>query len=155
MAKMQTVKSLMELKNLALTDPRYRQLIKLAAANLGGEDTDDVNKNHRWLVLNANETAEQRGGGEAGVLREVNALRSMVKDAPPAAPAAPSGPKFPQVHVQLTGNDGNAFAVLGATKKAMKKAGVAQDAIDAYYTEATAGDYNHLLQVTMKHVVVS
>lgn len=63
--------------------------------------------------------------------------------------------KFPHVHVQLTGQDGNAFMVLGLTQKAMRRAGVDQADIDAYHTEATSGDYDHLLAVTMQTVDVS
>jgi hypothetical protein len=48
--------------------------------------------------------------------------------------------------------DGNAFAILGAAKKAMKVAGYDQETITQYYEDATSGDYNHLLQVSMKYV---
>ena len=66
-----------------------------------------------------------------------------------------TGPKFPHVTVQLTGQDGNAFAILGATKKAMQRAGVDPADIEAYMAEATAGDYNHLLATTMNTVDVA
>ena len=62
--------------------------------------------------------------------------------------------KFPKVSVQLTGNDGNAFAVMGAVTKAMHLAGVGKDDIDAYRTEAMSGDYDNLLRVTMETVDV-
>jgi len=60
--------------------------------------------------------------------------------------------KFPHVKVQLTGKDGNAFFILGSVTKAMRRAKVSQEDIDAYMSEATAGDYNHLLRVTMQTV---
>lgn len=60
--------------------------------------------------------------------------------------------KFPQVKVQLVGNDGNAFAILGNVSRAMKRAGVAQEDIDAYMKDAQSGDYQHLLGVTLKTV---
>jgi len=66
-----------------------------------------------------------------------------------------SAPKFPHVKVKLTGRDGNAYAILGATRRALKDAGVAQKDIDEYYNKATDGDYDHLIQVTMKTVDVS
>lgn len=62
--------------------------------------------------------------------------------------------KYPNVEVELIGQDGNAFAILGAVKKALKKNNVPQAEIDLYFAEATAGDYNHLLQVTMKWVTI-
>ena len=61
-------------------------------------------------------------------------------------------PRYPEVQVQLSGQDGNAFAILGRTTAALRAAGVAQEEIDAYFAEATSGDYDHLLQTTMAWV---
>ena len=55
--------------------------------------------------------------------------------------------------VKLIGEDGNAFAILGKVQKALKRAGLHEEA-KAYLEEATAGDYDHLLMVTMKYVDV-
>jgi hypothetical protein len=63
--------------------------------------------------------------------------------------------KFPQVHVKLVSQDGNAFNVMGLTAKAMRRAGVSKEAIDAYMADAMSGDYDHLLAVTMQTVDVS
>ena len=57
------------------------------------------------------------------------------------------------VEVTLIGENGNAFAILGKVSKALKRAGHKDLAAD-YMKEATAGDYDHLLQVTMEYVVV-
>ena len=65
------------------------------------------------------------------------------------------GVKFPEVSVKLTGGDGNAFAILGAVEKAMRRANVPKAEIEAYMTEAMSGDYNKLLAVTMRTVNVS
>ena len=54
---------------------------------------------------------------------------------------------------KLIGEDGNAFAVMGRVVAALRKAGQ-EDKIDAFYKEATAGDYDHLLQVVMDYVEV-
>lgn len=64
-------------------------------------------------------------------------------------------PKYPDVTVQLTGEDGNAWAVLGKTARAMKRAGLPKEVVDAYIDEAMAGDYDHLLGTTMKWVDVT
>jgi len=64
-------------------------------------------------------------------------------------------PKYPDIHVTLTGTDGNAFAVLGAVNAAMKRAGIAKPERDAFFAEATAGDYDHLLQTAMRWVEVA
>ncbi len=62
--------------------------------------------------------------------------------------------KFPNVEVELVGRDGNAFAILGAVKTAMRRGGVSPEDISAYMKEAMAGDYDHLLLVTMQTVEV-
>lgn len=63
--------------------------------------------------------------------------------------------KYPNVEVQLTGEDGNAFAVMGAVSKALRQAGVSQEEIDQYRKESMSGDYDHLLQAAMRWVAVS
>lgn len=62
-------------------------------------------------------------------------------------------PKYPDVKVQLVGNDGNAFAILGRVRSALKRAGHAE-AVEEYTKEATSGDYDNLLAVTMDYVDV-
>ena len=59
------------------------------------------------------------------------------------------------IKVKLIGRDGNAFAILGAVQKELKKAGAPKEDLDAYFAEATSGDYDHLLATTMKWVKVS
>ena len=63
-------------------------------------------------------------------------------------------PKFPHVEVELVGQDGNAFAILGAASKAMRRADVDKADIDEMMAEAMSGDYNHLLQTVMAKVAV-
>lgn len=63
--------------------------------------------------------------------------------------------KYPDVEVQLVGQDGNAFAIMGRVAGALKSAGVSKEEIDAYYAESTSGDYDHLLQTAVKWVSVS
>ncbi len=55
--------------------------------------------------------------------------------------------------VQLVGEDGNAFAIMGKVSKALKRAGF-RDEAKKYQEEAMSGDYNHLLAVTMEYVNV-
>lgn len=57
--------------------------------------------------------------------------------------------KYPDIHVQLTGNDGNAFMVLGLCQRAAKKGGLSEKEIDKFFNEAQGGDYEHLLNVCM------
>ena len=58
------------------------------------------------------------------------------------------------VEVQLGGQDGNAFAIMGAVTKALRQNGYTPDDIDEYKKEAMSGDYDNLLRVTMEWVEV-
>ena len=62
--------------------------------------------------------------------------------------------KFPNVEVRLSNKDSNAFFILGRVRGALRKAGVSEVDINAFTKEATAGDYDHLLQTVMKTVDV-
>ena len=62
---------------------------------------------------------------------------------------------YPEVVVQLTGEDGNAFNVMAVVTKALRKHGVNKTEREVFLAEAMAGDYNHLLQTCMKWVTVS
>lgn len=65
-----------------------------------------------------------------------------------------SAVKYPHVTVKLIGGDGNAFAILGAVQRALRRAGVPQEEIQTFLDEAKAGDYDHLLGVVMQTVEV-
>lgn len=70
---------------------------------------------------------------------------------------------YPDVVVQLSGQDPNAFAIMARVKEALRRhfreteskewAQIAP-IWDKYLAEATAGNYNELLQTTMKWVSV-
>ena len=49
--------------------------------------------------------------------------------------------------VKLTGTDGNAFAVMGAVSKAMRKVGWSEEEMRDVMNEMMSGDYDHLLSV--------
>jgi len=59
-------------------------------------------------------------------------------------------PKYPEIEVELVGQDGNAFAIIGACVKMMKKAKLQQSEIDEFNKEAMSGDYDNLLRTCMK-----
>ena len=63
-------------------------------------------------------------------------------------------PKYPNISVKLIGGDGNAFNIMGAVSKALRRAEVSKDEVSQYMAEAMSGDYDNLLQVTMKWVNV-
>lgn len=61
-------------------------------------------------------------------------------------------PKYPDVRVTLVGDDGNPFSILTRTAKALRRAGVTQNEIDAMYREATSGSYEQLIQTVIEWV---
>lgn len=50
------------------------------------------------------------------------------------------------ISLKLVGEDGNAFAILGRARAALRSNGRASD-IEKFTSEATSGDYVHLLVV--------
>jgi hypothetical protein len=64
-------------------------------------------------------------------------------------------PKYPDVEVQLTGTDGNAMAVMGTVGKALGRAGISKQERDAFFKEASSGDYDNVLQTCFKWVTVN
>ena len=58
------------------------------------------------------------------------------------------------VKVQLTGRDGNAYAIMSAVSKALRQAGVSEEEINQYQDESMSGDYNNLLRVAAQWVNV-
>lgn len=53
--------------------------------------------------------------------------------------------------VELVGQDGNAFVIMGLCQKAARRAGWTKEQVDAVMAEMRAGDYDHLLQVALTH----
>lgn len=63
--------------------------------------------------------------------------------------------KYPNIEVKLTGTDGNAFAIIGKVKAALRKNAVPREEQEAFMKEAMSGDYNNVLQTAMRWVEVS
>ena len=53
--------------------------------------------------------------------------------------------KYPHIKVNIIGQNGNAFCILGICQRAMEQAKCTRQEIDAFNEEAKLGDYNHLL----------
>jgi hypothetical protein len=53
--------------------------------------------------------------------------------------------------LQLTGEDGNAFSIMGRARRAARRAGWSKEKITEYTGKCMSGDYDHLLQVTMEY----
>lgn len=62
--------------------------------------------------------------------------------------------KYPDVEVQLVGEDGNAFAIMARVQRALRQHGVSKDEINEYLNESKSGDYDHLLYTATQWVTV-
>ena len=60
--------------------------------------------------------------------------------------------KYPHIKVNLSESDGNSFFIIGRVRKALRRAGVSDEEIEAFSKEASSGDYDHVLQTAMKTV---
>ena len=58
-----------------------------------------------------------------------------------------------KIKVKLVGENGNAFAIIGAVTKALKRGG-RRDLVEAFQAEAMSGDYDNLLRTAMEYVEV-
>jgi hypothetical protein len=56
--------------------------------------------------------------------------------------------------IKLNGNNGDSFAILSKATEELIKAGADKEYVEKYLNEATSGDFDHLLGVTMKYVDV-
>lgn len=63
-------------------------------------------------------------------------------------------PKHPDVTVQLSGEDGNAFSIISRVMRALRRAKVADVQIEEFRKEAMAGDYDHVLRTCLNWVEV-
>jgi hypothetical protein len=75
--------------------------------------------------------------------------------------AETTGPRYPELVVQLSGTDGNAFALMGVVRKALKvhlrdtcTPEIIRANVELFTREATSGDYDNLLHVCSAWVTV-
>ena len=61
------------------------------------------------------------------------------------------GTPITNIRVRLVGEDGNAFAIIGRVRSALRRDG-REDLIEAFTHEATAGDYDHVIQTCLRYV---
>lgn len=75
---------------------------------------------------------------------------------PPAAGRAAPAISVPdgliRPRVRLAGEDGNAHAIMNRVSAALIRAGNPRPAADSYRRQAVAGDYRHLLAVSLAFV---
>ena len=57
--------------------------------------------------------------------------------------------KYPDITVNIIGQNGNAFYILGICKRAMERAKLPQTEIDSFMSEAMSGGYDHFLATVL------
>ena len=60
-----------------------------------------------------------------------------------------------KIEVQLSGEDGNAFAIMGSVQRALAKNGVSEEEIEQYVEQSMQGNYDELLRTAGSWVKVS
>lgn len=63
-------------------------------------------------------------------------------------------PKFPEIQVQLVGNDGNSYSIMARVSSAMRRNGCSEEDVKEYLRDSKSGDRDHLLRVAMETVDV-
>jgi hypothetical protein len=63
--------------------------------------------------------------------------------------------KHPEVEVQLSGNDSNAYMIIGLVVEGLRKNRVDKAEIEAFRKEAKSGDYDNVIETAMKWVTVN
>jgi hypothetical protein len=63
-------------------------------------------------------------------------------------------PKYPNIIItmDLEGEDGNAFVIMGHVSKRLKMAGATKEEISQYTMDSMSGDYDNLIAVQSKWV---
>lgn len=56
--------------------------------------------------------------------------------------------------IQLSGEDGNSFVIIGQCMKVARKAGWTSEKLTKFREEAMSGNYDHLLRTVMKYFEV-
>ena len=63
-------------------------------------------------------------------------------------------PLYPDIQVNLVGEDGNAFAIIGRVRQALRREGVAEKKVEAFAEEVMSGDYDNVRRTVMSWVEV-
>ena len=58
---------------------------------------------------------------------------------------------FIPADIDLAEVDGNAFAIIGAVSRALRRAGNDKSVVDTFAAEAMSGNYDHVLQTAIAY----
>ena len=63
--------------------------------------------------------------------------------------------KYPEIEVELLGQSGDAFAILGKVRRALSAAEISVAEVKQFTDEAMSGSYDNLLVVVMNWVTIT
>lgn len=115
-----------------------------------------------WYVVGHGSLVPCADYAEAVSVRDEMVATSTKKAVPSATtpndqePPDSSEPKFPDVHVQLTGEDGNVFSIIGRVQRALRQGGASNEDVDAFWAEvSSARAYEEALLIVSRWIDVS
>ena len=121
----------------------------------------DTSGNYRTLELHDGWYVVGHGrlqpcADEEEAIRVRNELIAASRTAENAVATEGSTPKFPDVHVQLSGEDGNMFSIIGRVQRALREGGASDDDVHAFWEQVSAaGSYDEALLTIMRWIDVS
>ena len=62
--------------------------------------------------------------------------------------------RYPNVVVQLSGEDGNTGSIMGRIARELRRSGVSSEEIDEFRMEMLSGDYDNVLRTAVRWVTV-
>lgn len=63
--------------------------------------------------------------------------------------------KYPEIEVQLVGEDGNAMSIMARVNQALRRGGVDKAERDEYMSQSMSGNYDNVLTTAMAWVSCS
>jgi len=79
---------------------------------------------------------------------------SFIAMDPPEGLETVPGTSIPKPKVELVGKNGNAHNIMALVQRALRKAGVPKQIIQAYLKESKSKDYDNLLRTAMRYAEV-
>ena len=61
-------------------------------------------------------------------------------------------PIFQSVHLDITGEDGNAFMIMAVVLKCLLQSGYSKNELEELQKEMMSSDYDHLCQIARKYI---
>lgn len=63
-------------------------------------------------------------------------------------------PMFPSVAIDVSGPDGNAYAIMGVISHVLRTVGYSKNEIDDVLKDMMSSNYEHLIEVASKYVTI-